>query len=481
MITDKATSLRKLTDFFEKSVNVSTLDIPEMIYLDGGTTSRINLALSDTAVSTVNFKNLTQTPFYIGGSNLKNVVLDNIKYVEFGGGSPTTLNNLVNYYTNFLQNTKLQTLELPAFLGTRNAFADGQDETNLPYVSFRNNYWLRDVGLGQNVFNVGHDHNGDCFNGYWFMNNYNLKFLRLYYPYVLPLNRLPSGLATTPIGDNEINTAFVFVPNELLSAYKENAQWEQLGRSNFKPLDEYDYWKSLDIDKITKSWSEIIQDCANDNLGSYRLGDTKTITIDGVPTQMMIVQIKNSGLNTTQIQYHKTADGNTPSLIWMERTINRFEPIALRTLNSSIPRKYENVTELQNYLTSLYNNIDDANLKSGIKTMRNMSYGSDGTTTDYFAYNEAKLWVPSTMELGNFTYDPNNPMPTYQYYQNPEYKLDYKLGETNNRTGVTIVTRDFAGPNASLLTTLQYNATKGQMDIMNNPTDTPYVIFGFAT
>lgn len=487
MIVNSAQSLTKLGDFFQKSPNLTELDIPEMIHLDGNSEYSTPLSLLDTNIKSIKFKNLEQAPFYIGGNKLQNIELNKLKYIEFGR---YILNNvLTNYYISFLQNTKIQNLNLPSFLGTTNPIPGNGDiygmEIPILCASFRDNYWLRDVAFGQDVSSIRTISRDECFNGYWFANNYNLKFLRLYYPYVLPLNRQPLGLQTTPIGTGKGN-GYIYVPDELVDAYKEEQNWNILV-SKIRPMSMYAQAKSEDNDSIIKSWAEIIADCNNNLLDPtiYQVGATKTLFINGVPTQMVIVQVGNNGMNAAQSIYNRTADGASPSLIWLEKTINRFNTVPLSGLNSSnIARQYKNVTSLQQHLNTLYENIDDEALRAndGIKTMRKYGYGDNETGTDEnYYYCDVKLWVPSTSELGSGIHNSNQRMPIYSYFKNDYIKPDYKLGETNNRTGVSIVTRDFSGNANSYLDSMQYNEEEGYMTPISNSATNPYVIFGFAT
>lgn len=474
IITNHTDSLNKLGDFFKKSPNLTELNIPELSVIN--TTRYWNaLALIDTNIKKVIFENLEQQPYYLGGEKLEEAKLDKLRYIEFG---QQYINNLSYFTTKFLHGTKLQSLDLPSFLGARSPIPStsvGFNDSQALQASFLNNYYLRDVGFGQNVMAFERGTN-DAYNGFWFRNNYSLKFLRLYYPYVLPANRALMGLESTPIGINNGN-GYIYVPKELVADYKAAENWSSYA-SKIRSLEDYPAAKRLDEDSIPDSkrtWAQIIDDCANKLDGSiYKIGATKTIKINGVPTQMVIVGID-------QDSYVNGENISTARISWLERTITRFSPININAINSTdIARHYDEVSSVLTYLNTLYNNIEDIDLKNGIKSVRKVSHGykANGQETHTYSDNKYKLWIPSAYELGIDTYNANSSFQRYNYFKTNI--PDYKLGETNQRAD-RILIRDFSGNTAPYLDTIKYNSTTTQMDVQPSTGNSAYIIFGFCT
>lgn len=473
IITNHTESLNKLGDFFKKSPSLTEINIPELSVIN---TSRYwnALALVDTNVKKFIFENLEQQPYYLGGEKLEEVKLDKLRYIEFG---QQFINSLNYFTTRFLHETKLQSLDLPSFLGAHTPIPStsvGFDDTTAFQASFLNNYYLRDVGFGQNVSALEKGTN-DVYNGFWFRNNYSLKFLRLYYPYVLPANRALRGLESTPIGNGN---GYIYVPKELVADYKAAENWSTYA-DKIRSLDDYPAAKRLDTDSIPdsqKTWAQIISDCNSNSLdGSiYKIGATKTIKINGIPTQMVIV-----GIN--QDSYKNGDNINTAHITWLERTITRFSPIEINAITSSnTARHYDEVSNILTYLNTLYNNIEDNDLKNGIKAVRKVShsYNANGQESNTYSNNQYKLWIPSAFELGFNTYNANNAYNKYDYFKTNS--PDYKIGETNQRVERVLI-RDFSGNAASYLDAIKYNATTAQVELQPATGSSAYVIFGFCT
>lgn len=473
MITNHIESLNKLGDFFKKSSSLTELDIPELSYVENPIREWWNgLVFLDTNIKKINFRNLEQQPYYIGGNILEEINLDKLKYIEF---NEYYINSLSLFPTVFLQNTKLQELNLPKFQGARIpipstsiSFTDNLAEQ----TSFWYNYYLRDVSFGEQVHEKNHAVE-DMFNGFWFKNNYNLKFLRLHYPYVLSANRPLLGLESTPIGITNGN-GYIYVPDNLVNSYKTAEHWGTYS-DKIRGLSEYPAAKNEDNDSITKSWDEIIYDCNTNNLDSsvYHIGATKTVEIDGMPTQMVIV-----GLNTDT--YVGSSGLATAPITWMEKTISRFSPLTCAQITSEsaiIARQYANAPTIHTYLNELYSKMGII-LQEGIKTARKTSHGYNNNGQEGFYTSDEKLWIPSAAELGINTYNGSGNLRRYTYYD--IYKPDYKLGETNTRVSSVLI-RDYNGNNANYLDTIHYNSLSSDMEVIAAGGQQAYTIFGFCT
>lgn len=470
MIHDPITSLNKLEDFFSKSSNLTEINIPELVSIDDNPKADYNgIVLLDTNATSIKFPNVQQQISFIGNEKLEEVDLNSLQYIENQNGF---LHDHSFFPIQFLHNTKLESLNLPNLLGARSPIPSSTvspEEQQSMQASFQNNYWLRDVAIGENVNILNHSPSTNQFNGLWFRNNYSLKFLRLYNPYVLTPNRaLTAGLGSTPIGSGN---GFIYVPEELLDDYKANTNWSTYA-SSFKPLTSYENDKALDKDSISddiKTWGDIISDCnsASDlNINIYKIGATKTIKIDGIPTQMVIVDI-NKDINT---------NGNSVRLTWMSKTITYFDTIPCSALTAGISRNYyEAPSAIKIFLDELYLKIDEP-IRNGIKTVQKESFGYNGDVSTT-VITEEKIWIPSAAEVGITTHD-STQSKRYSYFSTGN-KNDYKLGETNIRPTSGIVTRDYSSSTASYLDTIQYS--NSIVTTVGNSASNPYIIFGFCT
>ena len=471
MIYDPSISLAKLEDFFSKSSNLTEINIPELISIDDNPRANYNgIVLLDTNAKSIKFPNVQQQIGFIGNDKLEEINLDSLQYIESQYGF---LHDHSFFYIQFLHNTKLESLDLPNLMGARNPIPNSTvspDESQSMQASFQNNYWLRDVAIGKNVNILNHSSNTDWFNGLWFRNNYSLKFLRLYNPYVLTPNRaLTAGLGSTPIGSGN---GFIYVPEELLEDYKNNTNWSTYA-SFIKPLTSYEADKALDKDSISddiKTWEQIINDCnsASDlNTNIYKIGATKTIKIDGIPTQMVIVDM-NKDINT---------NGSSVRLTWMSKTITYFNTIPCSALAAGIERNYNKApSAIKTFLDELYSKMDEP-IRNGIKTVQKESFGYNELGNSTTVTSEEKIWIPSAAEVGITTHN-STQSKRYSYFSTGN-KNDYKLGETNIRPTNGIVTRDYSNSTASYLDTIQYS--NSVVTVVGNSASNPYIIFGFCT
>jgi len=470
MIHDPITSLNKLEDFFSKSSNLTEINIPELISIDDNPRANYNgIVLLDTNAKSIKFPNVQQQIGFIGNDKLEEIDLESLQYIESQYGF---LHDHSEFYIQFLHNTKLESLDLPNLMGARNPIPNSTvspTESQSMQASFQNNYWLRDVAIGKNANILNHNPNADWFNGLWFRNNYSLKFLRLYNPYVLIPNRaVTTGLASTPIGSGN---GFIYVPEELLEDYKADTSWSAYA-SSIKPLIDYENDKALDKDSISddiKTWKNIIDDCnsaSGFDISIYKIGATKTIKIDGIPTQMVIVDI-NKDINT---------NGNPVRLTWMSKTITYFNTIPCSALTTGIDRNYYKApSAIKTFLDELYLKIDEP-IRNGIKTVQKESFGYDGDTSTTVT-TEEKIWIPSDAEVGITIHD-STQSKRYSYFSTGN-RNDYKLGETNIRPINGIVTRDYSSSTASYLDTIQYS--NSTVTAIGNSASNPYIIFGFCT
>ena len=470
-------SLALLNSFFKNEL--SSIDIPELVRISSGLWN--SLALTNSNLNILNLENMEQAPYIINCKNLLQIKLDQLQEIEF---NEIYLNGLSNFPTKFLHNSKIQSLNLPNFKGTRFPLptnAVSLSDTNASTASFWNNYWLRDVTLGNSKMRF--ENNSDYkFNGYWFNNNYFLKFLRLNYPYVLPLVRI-AGLSNTPIGNG---SGYIYVPDDLVSSYKSADQWNQFNLK-IKGISQYEADFNSYKDSITDDWSTIISNCAAGTIDRYNIGDTKTVKIDNVPTQFMIVN-KRGIAGAAEIDYIADSNGdetNEPAaLTWMEKTITRVSaPQSVQDVFSTdYPRQYKNATNFRNIITNIYDNIEPT-VKAGIKRVVKNSIGRNSAGNPINNSKSADyLWPPSRLELGLSV----NASP-YEYYKTtPRRIINYYLGETNineiNGNKIRVALRDYTGESSSYPDLLRPNNDSTQsMDIVDTDNTNPYIIVGFCT
>lgn len=495
MITNSTTSLNMLNSFFKNEL--SNLDIPDLVRIDtsGNYIQQNGLVLINskdptnpncTPIKRINLENMEQSPYILNCEELSEINLERLQQIEF---SEYLVNNLYYFTTKFLHNSKIQILDLPNFKGTTTPLPqyDGNEGINsaaAEYASFWNNYWLRFVNLGNSLMSSTENSNFK-FNGYWFRNNYFLKFLKLNYPYVIPLVRT-AGFNTTPIGNGN---GYIYVPKNLLNSYKSAINWQEFS-SKFRTIeDDYDRDFAADSDSISDSWATIIAKCnsatESNNAVEYRVGDTKTLVINNIPHQFIIVNKFNPN---DQIHRDPICDteGNLTnkyaSLSWMETTINRFEQVNVNDFSSE-SRQFSNAINFHNKLTELYEGIEEPILKSsaGIKTVIKYSRGyidANGTFEANAPSIESGLWPPSMSELGLTS------EATYSYYQNKA--INYYLGATNinkiNGNKISVALRDYGNPSTNYPNLLIPSDINGEpMAVATNTYGTPYLILGFCT
>ena len=114
---NSATSLALLNSFFQNEL--SRIDIPELVRIDSPYGLWNSLVFTNSNLNSLKLENMEQAPYIINCENLLELKLDKLQEVEFSAGADGLyLNNLSNYATKFLHNSKLQSLSLPNFKGT---------------------------------------------------------------------------------------------------------------------------------------------------------------------------------------------------------------------------------------------------------------------------------------------------------------------------------------------------------------------------
>ena len=467
MISNSVTSLEYLQRFFNDQL--TELELKDLIRIDTITQDTVflnSLYIKNSQLKNINLENLEQAPFILNGNNIESINLNNLKRIE---SKNISYNSIFSYlYPSFLCNTKISELILPNFVGVTNtpytSDYGGQNSNILP--SFSNNYWLRNVCFGNaNIKEIDTTH----LNGYWFSNCYFLKYLRLLYPFFIPLSS-NMGLSTTPIGSGK---GRIYVPSNLVETYRAASYWNSYSDC-IMPLEQYELDTQEDSE-IPDSWPEIIARCNNGTAANYYqqyIGKYKTLKIDGKPTQMMLVNTANSTHNISNRD--KKTDNSYAQLTWVEKTISRFE-----RYNISSAFNYTSATNFQNIMSNIFNTIDSSTgLKeaNGIKEVYKSAYGTQNGVTDNIE-GSFKIWPPSIAEIGLRQSEAEK---TYDYYV--DNSPNYRLGETdiytldNSSSNICIALRDFEGSTSPA--TLQSGADRS---IITQSSINPYIIFGFCT
>ena len=491
MILDRDDSMNKLKAFFsnsESDINTfldNTLEIPELIKTEDTMSSFQNLlVINNDYIKKIILPNCVQAPYILKGKNLQEVDLSSLERIEFGRES--LYNDTHFLLLSFLQNTKIQTLNLPNFKGTSDevpVIGTTIGEDGAKRASFRDNHWLKTVSMG-NKFMETSSNSGLKFNGFWFRNNYSLIALILNYPYVIPIDRT-EGFNTTPIIEGN---GYIYVPTqELLDAYL--ASWGSKFASKFRLISNYNNDIKAYNDTITDSWTQIISNCSTNNYGKYNVGDTKTLYWNGIPMQMIIIAKGTSRVHDTK------EDGSAAPLTWMLKNISIFDRYNFTTTFGNLPINFNNANGTSEYpgyrslfTDTIFNGISsspnekDSVIQNGIKPVYKYSAGT----------NEAGEWVgtirsietiwpfsASELNLGGNT----NP---YDYFNDSNFpnRPNFFLGLTtlvsDEKGAITIGTRDY-NQNSSYPDLIRSTGKNTRMEVISGDSINSYLIFGFCT
>ena len=270
-----------------------------------------------------------------------------------------------------------------------------------------------------------------------------------------------------------IRFGYIYVPDELLASYRSAPQWNNFNQK-FKGLSEYEQDFNLYKDSISDDWAKILENCAENKVDQYKIGDTKTVMIDNVPTRFRIV---GKNVDTLKDQTGKAA------LSWMETTITRVSPpqSVQDVFSNSNPRQFQNATNFRNIINQIYDKIEPT-VKNGIKEVIKSGRGRNQAAAPGNYPSEDFLWPPSRLELGLEI----NESPYPYYKTTPRRIINYYLGETNiNEIGgkkICVALRDYTGSSSSYPDLLRPNSDPTQsMDVIDSDNTNPYIVIGFCT
>jgi len=463
MIRDSVLSKEKLGKFFMNSPDFTELNIPEITRFSTSTIN--NLVINNSNIKKIIMPYLEQQPGIILGANLEEVDIPSLQLITnmadvIPGGILTS---------KFLQNTKLQRLNLPELKGTLN---EETDISSANQIGFARNYWLREVSLGNAYLTKN---NNASFGRFWFYYNYSLQKLALRYPFVLPLANI-TGLATTPISYQK---GFIYVPDNLVEEYQRAASWSNFA-SQFRPLTQIDNPTQEDLIKLNYdtlpdekyTWEQIVEMCNNNSLtGDFVVGATKTVTINGMPTQMVIAHLNRDP---------KSDGSGNAAITWIEKHISRYNPISMSVSSTDI-KNYSNITNFHSEeKENIFNGLPTV-LKENIKSVKKSTFGWIAVDSQGIKVTDEKIWIPSAAELGlsqsaGTQIEADLP---YQYFEDVNNRV-FKFGYTD-RTPV-------AGVNQVALRTFTSSSnyadsidSNGRFVSGSNSQFPQYLIIGFCT
>lgn len=487
MIHSKIESLEQLKKFFHGEL--TSLNLNDVIQVAApawnGTTYDyfLPIIIDDDNLIEIKLENAVQQFFRLKSTNLTTLTIPQLRTVEFSFTPGGVLNN-AQYYPSFARETKIQVLNLPNFIGASANLVLPQNESgntnpDSEFLTFRKNYWLKEITLGNEYMKKTDNY---VINGYWFYQNYSLQALHLKYPYMIEM-KYTAGFNNSPLKNGK---GVIYVPDELYNEYDQNSYWHQFNLNK-----ESNYRKQDIEDTISNSWETIINDCNNNNLSSYSVGDTKTFITNHIPIQMQIIAKRNdSKYNTSdELAASMTINGQTyttPSLTWAPVTIPVFSTDSIiENYTTDKPRLYENAEIIQNIMNEYYTGIENTALKNGIKTVKKYSQGFDANNAAAVSSCNVKIWPFSEKELGINTVPSN--VKTYEYLASnydstnaPALYLGATYLKTYNSNPISIPLRDFTDNSSSYLDTLAWRTDGSKMEITHSNVE-PFMYFGFCT
>jgi len=463
MIRDSVLSKQKLGKFFMNSPDFTELNVPEITRFSTSTIN--NLVINNNNIKKIIMPYLEQQPGIILGENLEEVEIPSLQLI-------TNLADVITggiLTSKFLQNTKIQKLDLPELKGTLN---EETDISSANQIGFARNYWLREVNLGNAYLTKN---NNASFGRFWFYYNYSLQKLALRYPFVLPLANI-TGLATTPISYQK---GFIYVPDNLIEEYQQAASWSNFA-SQFRPLTQIDNPTQEDLVKLNYdtlpdekyTWKQIIEMCNNNSLtGDFVVGATKTVAINGMPTQMVIVDLNKDS---------KSDNSGKASITWVEKHISRYNPIIMSVSSNNI-KNYSNINNFHSIeKMNIFNGLPTV-LQENIKSVKKNTFGWLAADSQGIKTTDEKIWIPSAAELGlsqsaGTQIEADLP---YKYFENINNRV-FKFGYTDRTPipGVNQVALRTFTSSSNYADSIDNN---GRFVSGSNSQFPQYLIIGFCT
>lgn len=287
---------------------------------------------------------------------------------------------------------------------------------------------------------------------------------------VLRGTTLSTLASTTAFSSSKIRNGFggIYVPSELLSAYKSASNWSSYA-DNIYPIESYPL---NDFSSITDSWDEIFAAIDNGTYSSrYKIGDTKTINVNGYNLYAQIVAFDTDILEDSE---------STAPITFVIKTFAWKDQINDTSSTDGGWGECSLRTKLNN---EIFSTIDDY-IASRIKSVEKTYFDP---TTESTKVSIDKLWLLSSMEMlgGQSTYTIEDSGVTYNSFFNQstggvrnKIRFDLISGESGTvllRTPVLTTDGTYAGTYTSYRAVTSSNSYTAYA-----PTSAINVVFGFC-
>lgn len=289
-------------------------------------------------------------------------------YAAFTNIGSLTINYLLKNLTEFESNTltRIVSYGLAHQYSLTDVTTSG---TYFGYTAFNSNYNLRKIDFtspSQITFESGA------------LTTRGLRWL------IIRSNSVAITKSTTPLSSTLINNndGVVFVPSNLVNAYKEDSSW---GAYHIRSIDEYPL---EDISTISDSWSEIISHVNDGTYAErYSVGDTKLLEFGEYSCYMRIAAFDTDVL----------ANGETVPITWIANNM----PFQHRMNETRTADGGWEQSEMRSWLSETIFPLMPEVLRTSIKEV----------VKPYFLYDENeernaidKLWIPSIQEVNSTMY-----------------------------------------------------------------------------
>ena len=215
------------------------------------------------------------------------------------------------------------------------------------------------------------------------------------------------GSATTLSGTKiDAGLGAIYVPSSMISTYKANTNW-----SNYAilPIDSY---PATNFDTISDSWETIISNIKAGNYSQYKIGDTKSITYDGMNVQLQLIGTDKDVLASDETK--------TVATTWAFRHIVISHRMNATNTNANGYPASEMYTYLQECRAKLPDIIKN-NIVTVKKTYRNYTTSSTlSTDEDFWLFSMREIFGSnSSYESSGCIYD--------QFFTSSTKRIKYNL------------------------------------------------------
>ena len=254
------------------------------------------------------------------------------------------------------------------------------------------------------------------------------------------------------------NKGGIYVPSNLVSSYKNASNWATYATRIF-PITEF---PKSNFDTISDSWSTILED--TNPASHYSIGDTKTLSINGVDIPVVI-----AAFNTDTLSNDNT---KTARITWILDDIYTCRLYA----NSGSDTEWTK-SKLRAWLsTTILGYLENSAVGAYLQTVdKTYGYGSQSSYSTYTSQD--KIWIPSLHELGlnnngTYSFAKESTGVTYsQLFNSSERRKRYFNDQVNTWWTRTTI----SGGRCFIV------STQGISDNIGVSATTPGAVFGFCT